>query len=122
MIEGEVTAEYEMVVSVFVHAADGRLVEFRAVVDSGFSDYLSLPADEIMKLGLAFRERRTYLLADNNPVDFDIYDAIVEWDGHDRNIVVIASDGTPLLGMQMLKGSVFFSDVRDGGRVLVRAF
>jgi clan AA aspartic protease len=122
MIEGEITADNEMSLPVSIYASDGRLVEFRFVIDTGFSDYLTLPPDEITRLGLTFQDRDTYMLGDGNTVEFDVYRATIVWGGRDSDALILASESGPLLGMRMLKGSVFFSDVRDGGRVLVRAF
>jgi predicted aspartyl protease len=122
MIEGEVTADNEMTLPILIYASDGRLAEFRAVIDTGFSDYLTLLPVDIARLGLIFQGRDTYLLGDGNVVEFDSYRATVVWDGQNREVLVLASESGSLLGMRLLKGSVFFSDVRDGGRVLVRAF
>ncbi|GAB4457562.1 MAG: hypothetical protein OHK0029_17570 [Armatimonadaceae bacterium] len=122
MIEGEISAEYEMTVPLIIGNARGATETLQCVIDTGFSDYLSIPRSIIQRLDLAQRESRTFFLADNEPVIFDVFIGYVDWDGRERRISVLAAEGTPLIGMRLLRGAVVFTDVRDGGKVLVRAF
>jgi predicted aspartyl protease len=47
--------------------------------------------------------------------------ATVLWDGHDRDVAVLAAEGDILTGMRMLRGYRLLIDVIDGGEVLIEA-
>jgi predicted aspartyl protease len=81
MISGVVTAEREAVILLIVHGPAGQQEEIPAVIDTGFDGSLSLPSATIARLGLAWRSRGRALLADGSESIFDIYEAIVMWDG-----------------------------------------
>src|SRR5947207_14643882 len=120
-MRGQVTPFDEAVVPLQVRAADGQVRNLRAVVDTGFTGYLTLPLAEVIALGLSLQQRQTYRLADNSTVEFDAYLGTVVWDGHDRDIAVLASEGEPLIGMRLLRGHHLFMDVVDGGDVVIEA-
>lgn len=122
MMEGEISADNEMTVTLSLENAEGRLEDFRCVIDTGFSDYLSLPFEDIERFGLSYLESRPFILGDNQPVMFSIFTGRIYWDGKVREIPILAAEGTPLVGMRLLRGAVFFSDIRDGGKVFIRAF
>ncbi|MGH7966405.1 MAG: hypothetical protein ACRERD_32030, partial [Candidatus Binatia bacterium] len=52
--------------------------------------------------GLPWRTRGTVILANGSEDQFDIYAAIIRWDGTPRNILVEAADTDPLVGMALL--------------------
>lgn len=121
MIVGFVTSELEAVVSMFVKSADGLQRELRATIDTGFNHYLALPAATIEELGLTFEAGIQATLADGRTVPVDVYRAIAVWDQQDRDIVVLSSEGGPLIGMALLEGFHLQIDVRDGGDVAISA-
>jgi hypothetical protein len=47
-------------------------------------------------------------------------EAVVSWDGQDRNVMVLEANGGPLLGMSLLYGSRVTLDVVDGGPVTIQ--
>jgi clan AA aspartic protease len=96
-------------------------VELAAAIDTGFSGYLTLPAATISRLQLTFDRTETYTMGDNNDVDFDLYRAMLSWDGQDRNIFVLSTESEPLIGMLSLRGYSLFIDVVDGGVVRITA-
>jgi clan AA aspartic protease len=91
------------------------------VVDTGFTGYLTLPPSQIIALQLPFQQRQTYTLGDGTDVQFDVYLATVLWDGRDRDVAVLATEGAALTGMRMLRGYRLLIDVIDGGEVLIEA-
>lgn len=118
MIQGEVNAVREATVSLILRpAADGMPLIIVAIIDTGFSGYISLQSQQISTLQLPPLNRRSFFLADNQEVDFATYAVIVDWDGTDRGVVAIKSDGTPTIGMGLLYGSRLTIDVVDGGKV-----
>ena len=54
MIQGVVNAAYEAVVSLTLQGAEGRTQEIEAVVDTGYTGFLTLPPMLVNELGLPF--------------------------------------------------------------------
>jgi len=121
VIVGEVKPGQEASVSLAVMGPADRQIEFDAVVDTGFTDYLTIPSRWVNELGLRFRESMTYELANGELAAFDLFEVRVLWDGRWRNIVASVADGGPLVGMALLHGQRLTVDVIDGGRVEIRA-
>ena len=96
---------------------EGRAHSVEAVVDTGFTGSLTLPAESIRRLGLAHIGNRTFELANEQQSRFDIYRASVSWHDRARYIVVLQSEGAPLLGMALLWDSRLTLDALDGGAV-----
>lgn len=89
------------------------------MIDTGFTDYLTLPPEVIASLQLVFRESVEFVLGDGSPVSFDTFAATVVWGGQERDILVLASEGGPLVGMSLLYGYRVIIDVVDGGSVTI---
>jgi predicted aspartyl protease len=99
MITGVVTASRQAIIRLAVHGPEGQEQEVAAVSDTGFNGTLTLPPALIAALGLAWRRRGRALLADGSESLFDIYEAIVVWDGEPRRIAVDEADIDPLAGI-----------------------
>lgn len=119
MMQGQIDADNQAVISLQVRSPNNPFREFFVVIDTGFSGYLTLPIADILALQLPFQQRQTYTLGDGNDVEFDIYFAVVLWHGMERDIFVLAAGEEPLLGMKMLNGSHVFLDVIDGGEIRI---
>ena len=119
MIVGRVNAYREAVISLSVEGSGGRRREIDAVVDTGFNGYLTLPATLIQELGHVWRRRGRAMLADGSDSIFDIYEAVVTWDGASRRIAVDEVECDPLVGMSLLYGFELSVQAVDGGRVLI---
>jgi predicted aspartyl protease len=89
------------------------------VIDTGFSDYLTLPPDEIAALQLSYSGISDFTLADGSDASFRVYTATALWDGIDRPIFVLEAAGGPLVGMSLLRGHRLIIDVVDGGMVTI---
>lgn len=121
MIIGQISPDREAVIPVPVLDAGGQPTEVEAVIDTGFTDFLTLPPALIASLRLTFRESVEFVLGDGSPVQFDTYAVAVLWDGQQKNILVLASEGGPLVGMSLLYGYRVIMDVVDGGTVTIEA-
>lgn len=121
-MEGAVNADLEAVVAVTLRGPSGRSHLIEAVVDTGYSEFLTLPSAHVSELGLRYKNRGTATLADGTGVDFDVYDAEMVWDGQLIAIPVDESETTPLMGMSLLEGHEVRIEARSGGRVLIEAF
>lgn len=120
MIEGAVNAVHEAVVGLRLRGPSGRTRDIRAVVDTGFSRFLTLPPSMVSELRLAFSGVDRFVLADGSEVTLDVYAVTVLWDGRPRAVDVLAADTQPLLGMRLLDGHSLHMDVLDGGRVAIQ--
>lgn len=119
MIIGAVNAYREAVVRLVIGNVQGQSQEMDVVVDTGFNGALTLPTGIIGMLGLPFRRTGRALLADGSEVLFDVYEAIVDWDGQARRISVDAAETDPLLGMALLEGYELRVQGRNGGGVSI---
>jgi clan AA aspartic protease len=121
MITGVVTADQEAVVHLLVRGPQQHEVELEAIIDTGYTGALTLPQHVIEALGLPFRGYGRALLADGSERLFASYEAIVEWDGQLRRMMVDAAEADPLLGMTLLQGDELTMQVITGGSVTIQA-
>jgi clan AA aspartic protease len=119
MIQGQVTAFKEAVISLQLRGADGHVESVPAVVDTGFTGAVALPPELVTRLVMPFRMLRSYQLGDGNVVDFDVHQATVVWDGQDRRVDALVTAGGTLVGMSLLMGHHLFIDAIDGGEVRI---
>jgi clan AA aspartic protease len=98
----------------------GREQEVEAVVDSGYTAALTLPAALITALGLRWQTVDRATLADGSECMFDVYEAKVVWDGKVRDILVDEADTDPLIGMRLLKGHELKMQIRARGKVTIK--
>ena len=121
MITGAVNARHEATIRLAVHHVSGQEQEVEAILDTGFSGSLTLPPAIISALGLLWRTRGTVILANGSEDQFDIYAAVIRWDGTPRHILVEAADTDPLVGMALLTGYDVHIQVAEGGTVTIEA-
>jgi len=117
VITGTVSADYEPLIRLILIDANGQEHGREAVVDTGFTGWLTLPPDVIAEMGFSWREWGAAILADGSQVTFSVYDAHVVWDGHRISIPVDEADAEPLVGMRLMKGYRIFIEDVDGGIV-----
>jgi clan AA aspartic protease len=121
VIEGVVNAAHEAIVSLSLRGAEGRTQDIEAVVDTGYTGFLTLPPALVDELGLPFAYVGRAFLANDDEVEFDVHHVTVLWDGQPRRIRTAATGSTPLVGMLLLDGHDLNIQVRDGGRVVIQA-
>ncbi len=120
MIEGIVNAAHEAIVSLSVQGPEGRTRDIEAVVDTGYSGFLTLPTALVAELGLPFAYIGRAFLANDDEVRFDVHDVTVLWDGQPRHIKADVTGSTPLVGMLLLDKHDLNIQVRTGGRVVIK--
>src|SRR5437660_4810129 len=76
----------------------GRQQEIEAVIDSGYTGWLTLPPTAIAALNLPWQTFGRGILADGSVSAFDVYQAKIVWDGRVRPVFVDEFDATPLVG------------------------
>lgn len=120
MITGRVTPDVrEAVVALDVLGRQGRAQPIEAVVDTGFTGYLTLPADAAASLNLPERGSETFMLADGSEVVLPVYRGGVLWQGRELRIPISQADGEALVGMSLLRGSRLTVEAAPGGEVLI---
>ena len=92
-------------------------IEF--VVDTGFTDYLTLPQAAVTALDLPFLYRMNADLADDSTVEIAVHLATVFWNGVEKNVRVLATGKRPLLGTALLDGCRLAVWFAEGGAVTV---
>ena len=121
MIEGFVNANIEAVVLLSLRGPEGQAREVSAVIDTGYSGYLTLPPSLVAELELPYVLSSRATLADDTEVGFSVYRVTLLWDSSARHIETDAIGSTPLVGMSLLDGHDLSIQVKDGGHVLIQA-
>ena len=121
MIECVVNAAHEPLVVLVVQGPSGQANEIEAIIDTGFTGFLTVTPALATELGLALEGTSRATLADGSEVPSDVYDVAVLGDGQPKYILADAADTTPLVGMRMLDRHNLNVDVEDGGRVIIQA-
>ena len=121
MLTGKINSRLEAVVKLWVRGSEDRVLETEAIVDTGFSGFLSLTQEMVADLGLPSEGEMRGILADGSETFFPVYKAIILWHGQPRLTYVSAVESDPLLGMGMLYGSEFAMQVVEDGEVAIRA-
>ena len=117
MITGIINAEFEAIISLSVCDFDGKIYTHDAIVDTGFDGWLSLPPAAIAQLNLKWKRRGRAILGDGSECVFNIYEAVVIWDGDFLTIPVDEADSEPLVGMSLMEGYQLTMQVFEGGLV-----
>jgi clan AA aspartic protease len=121
MITGVVTANREAVIYILVRGSRGQEVQVEAVIDTGFTGFLTLPVGLITDLALPFAGTTQATLGDGSEVHMDAFEATILWDHQERSVVVLAAEGGALVGMAMLSGYRVTLEAEDGGSVIIEA-
>ena len=112
-------AHLHALMPVMLRLQDGRQIGIDFVVDTGFTDELSLPTDAILALGLPFRYEMDATLADGSSVQLLVYATTILWNGQERVVNVWATGSRPLLGTALLDGHELVVQFAEGGLVTV---
>ena len=118
MISGIVTNRHPTVTLTFL-LSNGSSIPIEFVIDTGFTGELCLPLEAVLLMGLTFRHDIPANLADNSEVLLPVHEAIVLWDGEEREILVIATGRRPLLGTSLLDEQELVIQFTEGGLVTI---
>jgi len=121
MITGMVNANREAIIRLLAVGLQGHQQDIEAIIDTGFTGFLTLPPALVTALGLSWLCRQPGMLADGRVEYFDVYVATVIWDGQPRTVEVEAADTDPLVGMSLLDHHALRIDILDGGVVTITA-
>jgi clan AA aspartic protease len=121
MIIGVVNEYHEAIIHLVVRGSNEPGQEIEAVIDTGFNGSISLPTSLIAELKLPFRSRGRAELADGSESIFNIFEAIVTWDGQPRRVAVDEANTDPLSGMSLLHSYELNVQVVKGGSVTIKS-
>lgn len=92
-----------------------------SVIDTGFTDFLTLPPSVIVAIGARRSGATEVTLADGSQANLNAYRVEVLWAGAYRTVDALEADGIPLTGMSFLYGCNLNMDIVDGGSVAITA-
>lgn len=107
------------VVPVSIIDNEGVVRQFRAGLDTGFNDFLSLPHSAIRQLGLRAAGFQVVTLANGESDRRPVYNAVIIWNEERISLPVLGLGAEPLVGMALLRGSRVTMDVAEGGAVVI---
>ena len=117
MIAGIVNADFEPIILLSICGSDGKVYTKDAIVDTGFNGWLSLSPDLIAKLNLKWKRRGRAILGDGSECVFNVYEAVLVWDGNFLTIPIDEANSEPLVGMSLMEGYQLMVQVFEGGHV-----
>ena len=97
----------------------GFSIEF--IVDTGFTDQITLPSETVKELRLPLLSLVPVDLADGSTVELRMHSATILWGGFEKEIRVFATGQRPLLGTALLDGFDLFVQFRESGLVSINA-
>ena len=119
MIQGTVNASRLAMIDITFLSSEGIPNNYSAMIDTGFTGYLTLSPEIISQLGLTFFEQREFILATGNSISMNLYEVIVLWNGQEKIVLAVNADDDALVGMEMLEGFTLFIDAIEGGEVRI---
>jgi clan AA aspartic protease len=120
MIHGVVSRNREATISLVIVNENRQTKLITAVIDTGYTGYLSLPSEIITELNLSWTGIDRGTLGDGSEVTFEVYAAKVIWDGEYRDIPINEAETDPLVGISLLYGYDLHIQTVEGGSVTIK--
>jgi clan AA aspartic protease len=120
MIHGVVSRNREATISLVVVNENRHTKLITAVIDTGYTGFLSLPSEIITELNLSWTGIDRGTLGDGSEVTFEVYAAKVIWDGEYRDIPINEAETDPLVGISLLYGYDLHIQTVEGGSVTIK--
>lgn len=119
MMTGSVVSRHASLAVAFLLSGQPDLsIEF--VVDTGFTDYLTLPPAAVTAMGLPFLYHMSAALADDSTVEIPVYLAAILWNGIPKEVRVFATGRRPLLGTALLERCKLEAHFVEGGPITIQ--
>ena len=103
--------------AVHLFGDSGIPARLEAVIDTGFSGLMTLPATTVEQMRLPKVGEARAFLADGIEREYSLYRVDVDWFGESRPIEVLCMGRFPLLGMAMMEGLDLPISVEDDGEI-----
>jgi len=120
MMMGSVNSRREAVIQFVVLGENHQRQAIKAVIDTGYTGFLTLPSAIISKLGLTWYMQEEGILGDGSLFMFNVFEATVIWDGQIKSIEINESETDPLVGMGLLDGYELNIQGFAGGLVTIK--
>lgn len=120
MMQGVVNQSCEATISLVISNTNRQTQLIDAVIDTGYTGFLSLPREIIVTLNLPWTGIDRGTLGDGSEVTFEVYAATIIWNGQYRNIPVNEAETDPLVGMSLLYGYDLQIRAVEGGNVTIK--
>jgi clan AA aspartic protease len=104
MILGNVNLRREAMIQFAVLGENNQQQGIKAVIDTGYTGFLTLPSAIITTLELTWFMQEEGILGDGSICMFNVFEASVIWDGQVKSIEINESETDPLVGMGLLEG------------------
>ena len=120
MMMGSVNSRREAIIQFVVLGENHQRQAIKAVIDTGYTGFLTLPSAIISKLGLTWYMQEEGILGDGSLFMFNVFEATVIWDGQIKSIEINESETDPLVGMGLLDGYELNIQGFAGGLVTIK--
>jgi clan AA aspartic protease len=120
MMMGSVNSHREAIIQFVVLGENHQRQAIKAVIDTGYSVFLTLPSAIITTLGLTWYMQEEGILGDGSLCMFNVFEATVIWDGQIKSIEINESETDPLVGMGLLDGYELNIQGFAGGLVTIK--
>ena len=118
-MDGVMNATREPVISLGLAGGTSvRLVD--AVIDTGFTGWLTLPPDIVADMDLSSAGISYGVLADGSEVALDAYYVTVMLEGDPHRVIAQVAPPPALAGMELFDGYVICIEDSPGGAVTIR--
>jgi clan AA aspartic protease len=121
MMIGNVNSRREAIIQFAVLGDNNQRQGIKAIIDTGYTGFLTLPSIIITTLELTWYMQEEGLLGDGSLCMFNVYEASVIWDGQIKPIEINESETEPLVGMGLLEGYELNIQGFAGGLVTIKA-
>ncbi|MGL5036010.1 MAG: clan AA aspartic protease [Microcystaceae cyanobacterium] len=121
MIIGRVNSRREAIIQFAVLGENNQKQGIKAIIDTGYTGFLTLPSAIITTLGLTWYMQEEGVLGDGSLCMFNVFEASVIWDGQIKSIEINESETEPLVGMGLLEGYELNIQGFAGGLVTIKA-
>jgi clan AA aspartic protease len=120
MMMGSVNSRREAIIQFIVLGKNHQRQAIKAVIDTGYTGFLTLPSAIITTLGLTWYMQEEGILGDGSLCMFNVFEATVIWDGQIKSIEINESETDPLVGMGLLDGYELNIQGFAGGLVTIK--
>ena len=120
MMMGSVNSRREAIIQFVLLGENHQRQAIKAVIDTGYSGFLTLPSAIITRLGLTWYMQEEGILGDGSLCMFNVFEATVIWDGQIKSIEINESETDPLVGMGLLDGYELNIQGFAGGLVTIK--
>lgn len=121
MISGTITSAREGILILTVFDQQGQKHRIKAVIDTGFDGWLTLPPSFIATLSLLTKRTGQAILADGSMILTNIYEMTVEWDEQEIRLAVDEVNAMPLVGMSLMYGYELIMPILDGATFTLKS-